>query len=179
MVGHMRIRRRLLLAPLFVVAPVLILQVAAQQPPATAKRPVIDTYHGVRVTDDYRWLENANDPEVRQWVNAQNEYTRSILDRSPIREAIGKELAALFSKRGTRYRTVRAAAGCLFAIKREPTRQQPQLVMLSSLEPNASEKVVFDPLKLDAGGAISMDFYVPSHDGRYVAISLSKLGSEA
>jgi prolyl oligopeptidase len=179
MVGQMRVRRRLFVASLCVVAPALVRQVAAQQPPATPKRPVIDTYHGVQVTDDYRWLENANDPEVRQWVKAQNEYTRSILDRSPIREAVAKELAALFSKRGTRYRTVKAAAGRLFAIKREPARQQPELVTLSSVEPNAVEKVVFDPLKLDAGGAISMDFYVPSHDARYVAVSLSRLGSEA
>ena len=41
-------------------------------PPATPKRPITDQYQGVNVTDDYRWLENWDDPEVKQWNAAQN-----------------------------------------------------------------------------------------------------------
>ncbi len=163
----------------YALLPILCASLGAQQPPATPKRPVTDTYHGVQVTDDYRWLENATDPEVRAWVKAENEYTRSILDHVPGRDALAKELTEVIGKRGTSYRSIKAAAGQVFAIKTEPTRQQPELVVFSSLAPNASETVVLDPLKLDASGGISMDFYVPSHDGHYVAVSLSKLGSEA
>ncbi|HVP48367.1 MAG TPA: hypothetical protein VMT32_17355, partial [Bryobacteraceae bacterium] len=46
--------------------------ILAAQPPATPKRPVTDIYHGVRVTDDYRWLEDFSNPEVKAWSDAQN-----------------------------------------------------------------------------------------------------------
>ena len=48
--------------------------------PTTPKRPVVDTYHGVKVTDDYRWLQNWHDPQVRQWSDAENAYARQYLD---------------------------------------------------------------------------------------------------
>ena len=57
-------------------------------PPATPKRPVTDEYQGVKVTDDYRWLENWDDPEVKQWSAAQNARSREYLDHLPARPAI-------------------------------------------------------------------------------------------
>ena len=65
--------------------------IAAQQPgapPATEKIPVTDSYHGVSVTDDYRWLENWDDPKVKAWVAAQNAYTQSYVSKLPQRPAI-------------------------------------------------------------------------------------------
>src|SRR5215510_11092719 len=61
-----------------------------QQPPLpqTPKKPVIDRYHGIAVTDDYQWLENWDDPAVRQWSDAQNRRARSVLDALPVREPI-------------------------------------------------------------------------------------------
>ena len=53
-------------------------------PPPTPKHPVTDIYHGVKVTEDYRWLEDWNDPEVKQWSAAQNARTREYLDHLPI-----------------------------------------------------------------------------------------------
>jgi protease II len=47
--------------------------------PATPRKPVTDEYHGVKVVDDYRWLENAGDSAVRQWTEAQNRHTRALL----------------------------------------------------------------------------------------------------
>src|SRR6185295_12866956 len=52
-------------------------------PPATPKRPVADQYQGVKITDDYRWLENWDDPEVKQWSAAQNARSREYLDHLP------------------------------------------------------------------------------------------------
>lgn len=74
---------------------------------------------------------------------------------------------------------MRAIAGKVFAFKAEPTREQPELVVFTSLTGSTPENVVLDPLKIDAHGHVSMDFYQPSLDGRYVAVSLSRLGSEA
>src|SRR6516162_8978405 len=50
-------------------------------PPKTPKKPVTDVYHGVKVTDPYRWLEDAKDPAVRKWTAAQNRYTRAYFKR--------------------------------------------------------------------------------------------------
>ncbi len=45
--------------------------------PATPKKPVTDTYQGVQVVDEYRWLENGSDPAVKKWAEAQNEFARA------------------------------------------------------------------------------------------------------
>lgn len=55
------------------------------QPPVAPKKPVTDVYHGVQVTDDYRWLENYSDPAVRAWSDAENKYARKNLDSLPMR----------------------------------------------------------------------------------------------
>jgi prolyl oligopeptidase len=48
--------------------------------PAAAKQPVVDEYQGVKVTDDYRWLEDTSDPAERTWVVAENQRTRAYFD---------------------------------------------------------------------------------------------------
>jgi prolyl oligopeptidase len=68
---------------------------ASSGPPPTDKRPVTDDYHGTKVTDDYRWLENWNDAVVKTWSDAQNAYARSVLDKLPGVPAIRKRVTAL------------------------------------------------------------------------------------
>ena len=149
------------------------------QPPATQKRPVREVFHGVPVVDDYRWLENFSDPEVKAWTQAQNQYTRAVLDALPGRDALGNEIASVMNQLGTTYRNLKPVRGKVFAIKMEPARQQPLLVLWSGLDSGSTERVVFDPLHIDPTAALAIDFYEPSLDGRYVAISLSRLGSES
>jgi prolyl oligopeptidase PreP (S9A serine peptidase family) len=62
------------------------------QPPATPKRPVSDEYGAIKVPDDYRWLENWENPEVKQWSAAQDACTREYLDRLASRPAIKERL---------------------------------------------------------------------------------------
>ncbi len=62
------------------------------KPPDTPKRTVTDEYFGVTVTDDYRWLENWDDPAVKQWSAAENARTREYLDHLPARAAIKDRL---------------------------------------------------------------------------------------
>ena len=63
--------------------------------PPTARRPVVDTYHGVAVTDDYRWLEDDNAPDVKAWVAEQNKFTRAYLDGIAQRPEIAKRVGEL------------------------------------------------------------------------------------
>ncbi|MBZ5653302.1 MAG: prolyl oligopeptidase family serine peptidase [Acidobacteriia bacterium] len=148
------------------------------QPPATPKRPVTDEYQGIKVTDDYRWLENWDDPEVKQWNAAQNARSREYLDHLPARPVIRQMLKQALSASSAAYFDLAYRGGTLFAMKYQPPQQQPMLVALSSADDPAGAKVIFDPNASSAKGSIAVDFYVPSLDGKFVAAALSENGSE-
>jgi prolyl oligopeptidase len=160
---------------LFLTCPLVLL---AAGPPETPRRPVTAVYHGVAVTEDYRWLENSKAPEVRKWIAAQNAYTRSILKKLPNVKAIRKRVAEIMSAPTTQYRNLEYRDGRMFAIKRQPPQQQPFLVVMSSPDDPDSARVIVDPNQLDAKGTTTIDWYVPSHDGKLVAVSLSRGGTE-
>jgi prolyl oligopeptidase len=149
------------------------------QPPPAPKKPVTDAYNGVAVTDDYRWLENYSDPAVRAWSNAENAYARKYLDALPLRATLLEQLKRLYSQPSPAYSNLRARPGVLFALKIQPPQEQPILVALKSADDPASEHVILDPNRLDSTGGTEIDFYVPSTDGKLVAVSLSKGGSES
>ena len=146
--------------------------------PETPRRPVTDEYHGVKVVDDYRWLEDGNDPKVQAWSGAQNAYARSVLDRLPGVDGIRKRVTELRSLRVPRYSRLTFTGGTLFALKNEPPRQQSLLVTLPSEDLPGAERVLVDPNVLDPRGGTSIDWYVVSPDGKRVAVSLSEGGSE-
>src|SRR5207237_1522901 len=144
----------------------------------TPKRPVTDEYQGVKVQDDYQWLEKDDDPAVKAWSDAQNQRTRKYLDQVPDRVAIEKQLTDWYAKTSPSYSGIVSRPGILFAFKFQPTKQQQMLVTLSSADDLKSEKVVLDPNKLDPTGKTAIDWFVPSRDGKYVAMSISQGGSE-
>jgi len=156
----------------------LFLYAAPPTLPDTPKRPVIDTYHGVKITDDYRWLEKVSDPEVHKWVEAQNKVTRAALDASPSLEPLRKRLRDLLTASSVRFSYLQNRGGVLFALKTEPPKEQPLLVTLESAAKPDSAKVILDRNQLDKKGKTAIDFYVPSHDGKHVAVSLSENGTE-
>ncbi len=147
-------------------------------PPDTPKQPVTDEYHGVKVKDDYRWLEDWDDPQVKQRSAAQNARSREYLDHLPARSTIKERVTQLVSASSASYYDLQFRGGILFALKNQPPQEQPMIVALHSADDLASEKVVFDPNVVSAKGSLSVDFYVPSLDGKYVAAALSQNGSE-
>jgi prolyl oligopeptidase len=158
---------------------VLAALLAAARPPATEKHPVVNVYHGTPVTDDYRWLENWNDQKVRAWSDAQNASARNWLNRLPNVKAIRERLAQIMTARTVSYGQLAHRKGRLFAIKREPPKQQPFLIVLPSADSVAQARVLVDPNQIDPKGTTAIDWYVPSPDGKLVAVSLSQGGSEA
>jgi len=156
-----------------------IAQVHAAEPNTqTPKKPVTDEYQGVKVQDDYQWLEKDDDPAVKNWSDAQNQKTRAYIDKLPDRSAIEKQLADWYAKTSPSYSGLVSRPGILFALKFQPPKQQPMLVTLASADDLNSEKIVLDPNALDAKGTTAIDWFVPSRDGKYVAISISQGGSE-
>src|SRR5947207_105366 len=151
---------------------------AIEPSPQTPKKPVSDEYHGVTVEDPYQWLEKDDDTEVKAWSNAQNQRTRDYLDKLADRAAIEKQLTEWYAKTSPSYFSLASRPGMLFAMKFQPPKQQPLLVTLASADDPKSEKVVRNPNALDTKGTTTIDWFVPSLDGKHVAVSLSKGGSE-
>jgi len=152
-------------------------QTPIPKPPDTPKHPVTDEYFGVKVTDDYRWLENWDDSAVKQWSAAENARTREYFDHLPARPAIKERLKHLIAASSASYFDLQFRAGVLFAERYQPPQQQPTLVVMRSADDPASAKVIFDP-NAAGGGSLAVDFYVPSFGGKYVAAAMSEGGSE-
>ncbi|WP_398577218.1 prolyl oligopeptidase family protein [Stigmatella hybrida] len=151
---------------------------SAPKPPVAEKKPVVDTYHGTQVEDPYQWLES-NEPAVQEWTHGQNAHTRAVLDKLPGRKEIRQRVSTLLGWESPGHFFLTKAGGTLFALKSQPPRQQPLLVVLGSGEDLARERILLDPMELDPSGQTAIDFYKPSRDGQKVAISLSKNGTES
>ncbi|HEY2714019.1 MAG TPA: prolyl oligopeptidase family serine peptidase [Chthoniobacterales bacterium] len=146
--------------------------------PSADKKPVYNEYQGVKVEDDYQWLEDDNNPAVKTWSDAENKRTRAYLDGLPGRSKIEDQLKAWYAKTSPTYSSIVSRPGVLFALKFQPPKQQPMLVRLDSASSLMSEKVLVDPNQIDRKGTTAIDWFEPSLDGKKLAVSLSKGGSE-
>ena len=148
------------------------------------------TYFGTAVSDDYEWLEDGQSAEVRAFTDAQTALARSTLDGLPERAGVRARVAAILDAPSPDWWSASYEGGRLFALKSAPPKQQRILVDLGPLGASAtsvpakgpelaSERVIVDPNALDPSGGTTIDFFVPSPDGRLVAVSLSKGGTES
>ena len=149
----------------------------AQSPlvyPVTRKADVVDDYHGTKVTDPYRWLEDDRSTETAAWVEAQNRVSRSYLDGIPERKAIEARLTRLWdyekygapSKRG-KYYTYTYNSGL-----------QNQALLYVTTDLKDKGRVLLDPNGLSTDGTMSLGGTVFTEDGRFMAYSLSKGGAD-
>jgi prolyl oligopeptidase len=149
---------------------------SAGSPPDTPKHDVTDDYFGTKIVDQYRWLEDLKSPEVSAWMKAQNDYTRSVLDRIPGREKLQARIAEL-DNTGVRVGAFQSYGGRWFYLRRAPGEDNQKLYTRDGV--NGSERLLLDPETLTAKGVhYSIDYYTPSPDGNLVAIGISPGGSE-
>jgi prolyl oligopeptidase len=146
--------------------------------PPTAPQVVTDTYHGVVVSDPYRWLENPDSKQVREWSAAQDERTRQYLDALPQRGPIYDQLLRQISATSSSYHGLHAVGGQIFALYEEPPKQQAMVAVLTNAADPSLARIIVDPNTLNPKGTTAIDWFVPSPDGKWVAVSLSDNGSE-
>jgi len=156
-----------------------LITVHAAPPPSAEKLPVADAYHGVTITDDYRWLEDWSKPEVKAWSEAQNAHARGVLDALPSVPAIRARVTEVLSAQSVSYSSLKHNSGKLFAMTKQPPKQQPFLIVMDSAFHPDTARVLVDPNTMDSEGTTSIDWFIPSPDGKLVAVSLSKGGSES
>ena len=139
---------------------------------------VVDRVQGVDVPDPFRWLEDRDSPEVKSWTEAQGAAARAWLDALPSAREVREQVKAIVLARSPFWFALAERKGAVLAIKVDPARQQPILVRLARPEDPASERVLLDPQALDPSGGTTIDWFEPSPDGRLVAVSLSRGGTE-
>jgi prolyl oligopeptidase len=142
--------------------------------PMAKKVDQIDDYHGVKVADPYRWLENLDSDETRAWVEAENKLTFGFLNSIPERTQIKDRLTKLWNyekfgvpfKEGNRY----------FYTRNSGLQNQSVLFTVTSLD--AAPKEVLDPNTLSSDGTVAVSGMQVSRDGKLLAYSLSSSGSD-
>jgi len=142
--------------------------------PVARKGDQVDDYHGVKVADPYRWLEDLDSPETRSWVEAENKLTFAFLESIPQRTAIKDRLTKLWNyekygipfKEGNRY----------FYTRNSGLQNQAVLYTVTALD--AQPKMVLDPNTLSADGTVAVSGLQVSPDGKLLAYSLSASGSD-
>jgi len=151
----------------------------APQPPKTPRRLVTETHHGVEVADPYRWLEDSRSPEVKAWTEAQGAAAQAYLSSLPNAKEIREQVKAIVLARSPSWHDLVERKGAFFAMKSDPARQQPVLVWMASPDAPSRERILLDPSVLDPTGKTNVDWFVPSPDGKKVAVSLSQGGTES
>ncbi|MCC7303602.1 MAG: S9 family peptidase [Bacteroidia bacterium] len=142
--------------------------------PDTRKVDTVTDYFGTKITDPYRWLEDDNSEETRQWVIAQNKVTDSFLAKIPYREEIRKRLTGIWNyekfsapfKKGKYY----------FYYKNNGIQNQSVLYYREGI--GGEEKMLLDPNALSADGTVSLAGIAFSKGARYMAYGISKAGSD-
>ena len=146
-------------------------------PPPTQTLEVVETFHGERVADPYRWIEDTTSPAVREWFEAQHAHARAVLDRVPGRDALRAEVASALSANASVH-DVRRGGDRIFALEREAGGQTFRLTVRTGVD--GAKRVVVDPARWRTPAeAAAIDFYSPSPNGRLVAVAVSLAGSEA
>ena len=141
-------------------------------PPFSACEPVTEMIHGVPVTDPYRWLENADSPQTRRWIERQTEYARAYLDHIPGRDSIRKRIHEFlavetydsFQMAGTRY----------FFRKRLPTQEQPCIYMRDASD--GPDQLLLDPSEGGNGPHTALKPVRVSPDGRLLGFQAIEQG---
>lgn len=169
----------LLLSPLLWLGPVSCQSAGMQSPSATRVSDVTDQYHGVSVKDPYRWLEDGEDPEVKAWTQAQTAKAEAYLEALPGQAKLEAHVKAVMSQKKASYGSVSPVAGRVFLRIHRPPAQQSVLAVMPDLGDPSRAELLVDPNQMDPSGLTHIDWFVPSPDGKWVAVSISVGGSES
>ena len=142
--------------------------------PVTPKGDTVDTYHGTKVPDPYRWLEDDNSDATKAWVKAQNELTFDYLKKIPARAKIAARLekAWNYERSGVPFER----GGRWFMTRNSGLQNQSVFYVADSLD--SEPRVLLDPNQLSKDGTVSLTENTPSEDGKLLVYGVSKAGSD-
>jgi len=142
--------------------------------PTTATVDVVDEYHGHRVADPYRWLEDTESEATARWVAAQNKVTRAYLDALPQRESMRARLEKIWNYE--RYDLPRPRGDVYLYSHNDGLQNQSVLYKAAALD--AEPTVLIDPNTLSEDGTVALAHSVATKDGKWLAYALADGGSD-
>lgn len=142
--------------------------------PETKKGDVVEDYHGVKIADPYRWLEDDRSEETKQWVTEQNKVTFGYLDKIPYRADWLKRLEEINNY--PKYSSPTKKNEYFYFSKNDGLQNQSVLYRQKGL--NGKPEIVLDPNKFSASGTTSLATFSLSKDGRYAVVGKSAGGSD-
>ena len=152
-------------------------QTVSARPPYPPAREVdvADDYHGTRIRDPYRWLEDVDAADTRAWVEAQNALTRSILDAVPERARIKERLTKVWDY--PKYATPFKEGKRLFYFENSGLQNQ-AVLYVQDAERREKARVLLDPNTLSPDGTVAVTAVAASRNGRYLAYGTASSGSD-
>jgi len=142
--------------------------------PLTKKVEQTDDYFGTKVPDPYRWLEDENAPEVKDWIQAENKLTFGYLEKIPNREKIRQRITEIYNY--PKYSAPFRVGDYYFFSKNDGLQNQYVIYIQKGLE--GKPEVFIDPNKLSPDGTIRIGIAGFSRDDKYLTISRSEAGSD-
>ena len=142
--------------------------------PDTRRVDTVDVYFGEQVADPYRWLEDDRSQETAEWVKAQNKITHDYLNKIPFRADVKKRITELanFTQWGTPFKI----QDKYYYFKNDGLQNQSVLYVQDSMDGDA--RVALDPNTLSADGTVALQQINFSEDGRYLAYTITRNGSD-
>jgi prolyl oligopeptidase len=173
------IKRSLPIAASLLALAIIFAPVAAQTAkklvyPESKKVDQVDDYHGVKVADPYRWLEDLDSADTHDWVEAQNKVTFAYLNDIPARAQIKQRLTKLWNYE--RYTLPQKQGSRYFYSKNNGLQNQSVLYTATSLD--AAPQVLLDPNTLSTDGTVALSGITVSDDGRLLAYGVAQAGSD-
>src|SRR5215472_18958172 len=134
----------------------------------------VDDYHGIKVADPYRWLEDTDSPDTKTWVEEENKLTYSYLDQIPYRGAIRDRLLKLWNYE--RFTVPEVEGGRYFYEHNNGLQNQNALLVAESL--HAEPRLLLDPNTLSSDGTVALSGTAITDDGKLLAYGTAASGSD-
>ncbi|MEO6239661.1 MAG: prolyl oligopeptidase family serine peptidase [Vicinamibacterales bacterium] len=144
------------------------------QYPSTKKGDQVDAYHGTKVADPYRWLEDDASPQTEAWIEAQNKVTLPYLEAIPYRAQLQARVKQLNDY--PKYSSPSRRGPYYFFSKNGGTQNQSVLYIQKGIE--GTPEVLIDPNTWSADGTVRLGAFAPSANARYAVYGISKSGSD-
>ncbi len=143
-------------------------------PPVTQKGDVVETLHGVKIADPYRWLENQESPETRAWITGQNAYTHALLDARPGRDKLQARFTQLRKTAAIRLPIER---GGRYVYQKRSVDQE-QYVLYGRAGADGPEDMLVDPNPMSADHSTNVEAYDITSDGKFMVFGMRKGGKD-
>ena len=142
--------------------------------PETRKVEQVDDYHGTRIADPYRWLEDPDSENTEAWVESQNEVTQAFFETIQSRESIRERLGELWNY--AKFGLPEKRAGRYFYEANDGLQNQALLYVSEGL--NAKGRLLLDPNELAEDGTVDLASWEVSPNGEFVALAFASAGSD-